>query len=147
MRLLTSLTHKQCRSFTLLLTSKVGIFLIHTRSVRQPQLESRYRPNYCLCKNSKLFQCTPCYLHYLIFSKHSGKLYRHRGVLRGTWDYPNLALLDLMALICQSSIYACHFSLWVSQSANFLLLKVELFGLVHFLLIQSSAVTSSQYGA
>jgi len=34
MRLLTSPTHKQCGSFTLPLTSRVGIILIHTRSVR-----------------------------------------------------------------------------------------------------------------
>ena len=147
MCLLTSLTHKQCGSFTLPLTSRVEIILIHTRSIRQPQLESRYRPNYYLCKNSKLFQCTPRYHHYLIFLKHSGKMYWHGGVLRGAWDYPNLALFDLVALILQSSIYACHFSLWVSQLAIFLLLKVELFGFVHFLLFQSSVVTSSQYGA
>ena len=70
-------------------------------------------------------------------------MYWHGGVLRGAWDYPNLALFDLVALILQSSIYACHFSLWVSQLAIFLLLKVELFGFVHFLLFQSSAVTSS----
>ena len=70
-------------------------------------------------------------------------MYWHGGVLRGTWDYPNLALFDLVALILQSSIYASHFSLWVSQLAIFLLLKVEFFGLVHFLLFQSSATTSN----